>query len=64
MTSKNCKKVICLSTNEIFDSIKECGDHYGIKSITLSRWLLGKFKCTHKYKFMFYDEYLQQGAAI
>ena len=57
--TKNAKKVICLSTNEIFNSIKECGDHFGVKSVTLSRWLLGHHKCTHRYSFMFYDQYLQ-----
>ena len=53
----NAKKVICVSTNEIFNSIKECGDNFEVKSVTLSRWLSGKYKCTHEYVFMFYNEY-------
>jgi len=54
------KKIVCINTGEIFDNVKKCANAYNIKRETLNGWLRGRNKCTHKYTFMYYDDYLKQ----
>ncbi|EPY6472255.1 NUMOD3 domain-containing DNA-binding protein [Clostridium sporogenes] len=56
----NSRKIICLNTNEIFNTIIDCANTYEINKNTLCNWLRGARKCTHQYTFMYYDEYLQK----
>ena len=57
ITKNRSVKVICKDTNEIFNSVTECANHLNINRHTLSNWLTGYHKCTHQYKFMYYDKY-------
>lgn len=63
---KHSKKVICLSTNKVFNSISEAGKYYDIKSFSgIGRCCSGKRKYCGEYKdgirlvWMYYDEYLK-----
>lgn len=60
----NAKKVICLNDGKVFVSATQCANNYGIKQPTMSAWLAGKYKCTHQYTFMYYDDYIKQQTAI
>jgi len=66
MSRNNCKKVICLTTGEIFDSMKQAGKKYNIKnprSISLcAKDILkssGKLSDGTKLVWKYYDEYLE-----
>lgn len=61
---KDSKRVVCVSDGNVFESITKCGEFYGIRAKNLSAWLAGKYKCTHQYTFMYYDDYINQQAAI
>lgn len=59
------RKIICLTTGKIFNSLKEAGDYYNINSNNLSsccrhkKESCGKLPDGTKLKWMYYDEYLQ-----
>ena len=62
-------KIICITTNKIFNSIKEAGDFYNIKSFqnNVCKHLKGKRNYVGKHpetgeklKWMYYDEYIEQ----
>ena len=44
ISEANSKKVICITTGEIFNSIKEAGDHYGINKSNISSCCRGRYK--------------------
>ena len=44
MSETHNKKVICITTGETFDSIKEAGDHYKVAHSGISRCCKGKLK--------------------
>ena len=48
----NSKKVICITTGEEFDSIKDAGDHYGIKPNNISCCCRGKKKSAGKLNYV------------
>ena len=61
---KNHKKVICLNTNEIFDSLSNAEKQYNIMSYNISACCRGKQKSAGKHPitgdklvWMYYDEY-------
>lgn len=61
----NSKKVICITTNKIFDSIKEAGQFYDIKSwrnistVCKNKKACGKLPNGTLLKWMYYDDYLK-----
>lgn len=55
---KNCKKVINLNTNEIFNSIGEAQLKYNLKN-GIANVCKGKKKTAAGQKWMFYEEYLK-----
>jgi len=57
----NSKKVICIDTGEVFSSATEVSSYFNINYSTLKGWLQGRYKSTHKYTFMYYDDYLKKG---
>lgn len=62
------RKVICLETKVVFDSIKSAADFYNISPASISGVCNGEKhrKTAGKYHWMFYDEYLKinKGVAI
>ena len=64
MTEKQNIKVICLTTEEIFNSIKEAGRKYNIFANSISQCCKGKLKSAGKLPdgtkliWMYYEEYL------
>ena len=63
---KRSKKVICLTTNKVFESIKDAGEFYNIKNSSHigacckdKRKYCGKLKNGEVLKWMLYDEYLK-----
>ena len=72
MVRHNCKGVICLTTGEIFNSLKEAGTKYNILSTSSISGCCIK-RCEHsgkhpitgeKLKWMYYDEYLKLQSII
>lgn len=62
-----CKKVICLTTGEIFNSQTEASKKYNIKSSSVSACCNGRYRNTgiypetgEKLVWMFYDEYINK----
>lgn len=55
----NARKIICLNTMQIFDTIIDCANAYNINKCTLGNWLRGSRRCKDEYDFMYYDEYLK-----
>lgn len=49
------KKVVCLDTGEVFESVKAAGERFGIGPSGISANLVGKYKSCHGYHF----EYLK-----
>ena len=62
--SSKYKKVICITTNEIFDSITDGAKYYNCFSTNIHKCCNGKYKtCGHlpdgtKLQWMYYDEYI------
>lgn len=52
----NSKKVRCIETGEIFESVKAAAESVGRKSSTMSRHLHGNTKFCGNYSFEFYVE--------
>ena len=60
------RKVICLETKVVFDSIKSAADFYNISPTSISEVCNGKKhrKTAGKYHWMFYDEYLLKNKEV
>lgn len=61
------KKVICIETKQIFDSIKAAADFIGVTHQSVAAVCRGERKTSRGYHWMFYDEYLKlinEGVAI
>lgn len=56
---KNCKKVINLDTGEIFNSIGEAQEKYGLKN-GIANVCRGKKKTAAKCRWKFYEDYVKQ----
>ena len=52
----NAKKVICIETNEVFDSITECAKAKNITLQAISNCLTGRSKTAASYHWTYYDE--------
>ena len=52
---KSCKKVICITTGEIFYSITEASQKYNVDKSDLTRCCKGKKDNVKGYKFKYYD---------
>ena len=66
---KNCIKIICTTTGEIFNSITDAQNKYNMKNISLC--CNGKYKHVgknlitgEKLKWMYYDDYLKENEVI
>lgn len=61
----NCKKVICLTTGEIFNYIKQATEKYGLYKDSIGGCCKGKFKYAGKLKdgskliWMYYEDYIK-----
>lgn len=58
-------KVICITTNKIFDSAKVGAEFYGITGTHITKCCKGKLKSSGKFNgtkllWKYYDEYLKQ----
>lgn len=53
---KGTKKVKCLETNEIFNSLTECANHFNLSISKISAVCQGKRKTTGKKHFIYYFE--------
>lgn len=65
--SSTARKVICLTTNEVFDTGKEASLHYGLARSNVNHCCRGEQKTAGKHprtgerlKWMFYDEYINK----
>ena len=54
----NCIKIICLNTNEIFNSLIETSKKYNIDSSAICQACKGKHKSCNGLAFRYYDDYL------
>lgn len=50
------KRIICLDDGKIFDTQKECGEHYGIPSSYINMVCRGTNKAAHGLHFAYYDD--------
>ena len=55
---EKCRKVICLETGTIYESVRECIRQTGLDNIT--HCCKGKYKTAGGYHWMYYDEYLEK----
>ena len=53
---KGTKKVKCLETNEVFNSLTECANHFNLSISRISAVCQGKRKTTGKKHFIYYFE--------
>lgn len=53
---KGTKKVKCLETDEVFDSLTECAKHFNLSISKISAVCQGKRKTTGKKHFIYYSE--------
>ena len=53
---KGTKKVKCLETNEVFNSLTECANHFNLSISKISAVCRGKRKTTGKKHFIYYSE--------
>lgn len=52
---KSCwKKVRCIETNEVFESVKAAGKHFGFNPTSISSVLKGRYNSTHGYHFEYW----------
>lgn len=64
--NKHYKKVICLTTSEVFDSIREASKKYNVNNRNISSNCKGKLKSAGKLsdgtplQWMYYEEYLKE----
>lgn len=54
------KKIICLTTNEVFDYIRKASKKYHIDESSISKVCKGKMKHIKGYVFMYYEDWLKQ----
>ena len=54
----NYKKIICLNTNETFNSLAEASEEYGILTSAICQACKGKHKSCNGLAFRYYDDYL------
>jgi len=60
----NCKKIICIDTNKIYNSILDASADTGIERRALGNCCNHRTKSSGGYRWMFYNEYIkQQGVA-
>ena len=52
---KHCRKIRCVETNEIFSSIKDAAEHYGLKRPNISAVLAGRAKSCGGYHWEYVD---------
>ncbi len=52
---KRCRKIRCVETGEVFDSIKAAAEHYGLKLPNISAVLAGKKKTTGGFHWEYVD---------
>jgi hypothetical protein len=52
----NCKKVICVTTNELFNSMAEASDYYDICKSSILKCCLNQRNKASKLKWRYYDE--------
>ena len=63
--NKNFTKVICITTDKIFNSIKEAAEYYQIRQTGVQACCSGRYKYSGslpdgtKLKWMYYEEYLK-----
>ena len=67
IAKKRKKKVVCLNTLDVFDSIKEAGEWCGVGKTSINQCLRGHTKTSGKHpetgeklKWMYYDKWLEQ----
>lgn len=60
----NNKKVICLNTNEVFDSIKSAANKYNISSASISRCCRMISNSIKNMNWMYYEDYIKNGIKI
>lgn len=53
------KKVINIDTKEVFNSVREAAEFYGLKDTHISRVCKGKRKRTGGFRWMHYEEYIK-----
>lgn len=59
-----CKKVICIETKQVFNSIQDAADFIGCKHQLISSVCRGERKTAYGYHWMFYDDYLKQKQGV
>lgn len=52
---KNCRKILCIETGEIFPSIKAAAEHYGLKRPNISAVLAGRAKSCGGFHWQYVD---------
>lgn len=56
----NSKKVICLDTGEIYQSITEAANKNGFNRVNINHCCTGRYKTAYGMKWKYYDEYLKE----
>ena len=55
------KKIICTTTSEEFESVKEAGEYFGFNPSCISGVLKGKYKTTHNLSFIYKERKSEDG---
>lgn len=60
ISESNNKKVICVETGQVFDSIKEAGEIMGVFPTSISACCRGKLNTTGGFHWKYYEDYLRE----
>jgi len=64
VSEKVKRKVICLDTNQVFESMTKAAKEYGISDVAIRLNCLGKSKNAKGYRFVFLEDYLSGNIPI
>ena len=57
---KGCKKVVCVETEQVFDSLTKASEHIGVDKSVISACCRGKTKTCKGYHWKYYEDYLRE----
>ena len=51
----HCKRIVCMETGEVFESVKSAGEHFNMRSTNISAMLKGRQATAKGYHFKYFD---------
>lgn len=62
LSEASSKKVICIETGQVFNSLNEASEHIGVHKSNISKCVRGINKTCKGYHWKYYEDYLREGA--